>query len=209
MVDLRGELIDFASEAVMLGLGTLLPHISVNMLEFPAISTQFFELLELVVTSYPERFAKLDDSTRDNMWKAVAFSFDSPNNKLVRAGLTVLDSVTKHHIKSNGETAFGPRVVGFQRKLMEMLLLENTASSILEPIADALLVVIVANQQSFKSICDGFISQQTNPEILQRLCECFQNLLSLHLKIDRQTRAKFRQCVAKFVSNVRGLIQCK
>jgi hypothetical protein len=60
------------------------------------------------------------------------------------------------------ESPFGPDLSKFQSILLHMVLLEQVSSELLEPVADALLPLIVASPQTYNANATQFIQAQLN-----------------------------------------------
>lgn len=155
------------------------------------------------------------------LWAAGAI-----DSTTARLALQSLQALATHHVTtirsniSSGPGPFGQVVLAQQlfplamRRLLEMILFPMSCEygvtmDRIDACANALITLITADVDSFKSCVNMLISQQP-PQYQQQLLACFEQLISANgvdvLKIDRRNRLIFAKNMREFITTVRGLL---
>lgn len=88
------------AEAVLTGLGLLLPHVSGDALRVPAVSVSFFQLLAAAVAAHSATFARVDDAARGGMVAALEAAARHPSPDTSSAGLEAVRALGEFHCRS-------------------------------------------------------------------------------------------------------------
>lgn len=216
------EEIDFACDCVLMGLGFLIPNLSQNILQYPTICHRFFELFFDTIICYPEKLATLGNDFHSRLNDCIRFAMQHQETTIVRRALEAISAIGGHHIKSRGKSPFGGVLCSLTPDIWKKITMENTSETILGPASDAMLMILIIDQQLFQKLANDFISGVSEAATRDRLIKSMQTLvggtielcvfankhgstLQNNLKAKREWRAK----VTQFANEIRSFMIVK
>lgn len=98
----------------MVGLNIVVPLMTADLLEFPKVCNQYFELLAHVLEVYPERVAVLSDIIFQQIMRSLEFGLGHRDDRVVRLTLEALSGLMLFHCKEHlaGKKGLTARSIG-------------------------------------------------------------------------------------------------
>ncbi|VFQ63871.1 unnamed protein product [Cuscuta campestris] len=232
------DLIDFSSEAietqgtnisqvVYTGLHIVTPLISMDLLKYPKLCHDYFSLLSHMLGVYPEMAAQLNNEAFAHIVGTLDFGLHHQDVEAVDMSLQAVNALASYHYKERGagKIGLGSRAAAstdsagnlqegilsnFLRSLLQFLLFEDYSNDIVGSAADALLPLILCEQDLYQRLGHELIERQANPTFKLRLTNAFQSLTSsngISSTLDRLNYQKFRKNLRAFLIEVRGFLR--
>ncbi|CAH9110170.1 unnamed protein product [Cuscuta epithymum] len=234
------DLVDFSSEpiethgtnisqVVYTGLHIVTPLISLDLLKYPKLCHDYFSLLSHMLEVYPEMAAQLNNEAFVHIIGTLDFGLHHQDVEVVDMCLQAVNSLASYHYKERGagKVGLGSRATAstdsagnlqegvlsnFLRSLLQFLLLEDYSNDVIASAADALLPLILCEQDLYQWLGHELIERQTNPTFKSRLANAFQSLTSsnnISFTLDRLNYKKFRKNLRDFLIEVCGFLRTK
>ncbi|VFQ81253.1 unnamed protein product [Cuscuta campestris] len=232
------DLIDFSSEAietqgtnisqvVYTGLHIVTPLISMDLLKYPKLCHDYFSLLSHMLGVYPEMAAQLNNEAFAHIVGTLDFGLHHQDVEAVDMSLQAVNALASYHYKERGagKIGLGSRASAstdsagnlqegilskFLRSLLQFLLFEDYSDDSVSSAADALLPLILCEQDLYQRLGHELIERQANPTFKLRLTNAFQSLTSsngISSTLDRLNYQKFRKNLRAFLIEVRGFLR--
>mmetsp|Transcript_17609 Transcript_17609/g.34388 ORF Transcript_17609/g.34388 Transcript_17609/m.34388 type:complete len:223 (-) Transcript_17609:183-851(-) len=218
-----------AGNAVFSGLAMLLPYLNQEFLGYPAVSSTVFALLRNAITAHHTHFTQLPHQAQQALLNAVRLAIGHHSRDVSSAGIEALAAVAKLQLQAKN-SVFLQELRPFQEALFNLLLFEQISPGVLDSVADALFLLILADKDLYINNVRGFIAAQQQQLLQQlqlqsdkvsadqvqqhnqRLVDGFRTLMEdngLTTEITRANTQKFRTNVRKFTQNIRSFLQQK
>lgn len=207
----------YPTEFVLSTLNMLLPNFSTDLLLYPVVIKNYFEILEVIITVQPEKFATMEPSARATMVESAKFAAKSKSEEeVVILGLNIIKLIGQFHFESlnlpgRPASPFAADLVPMQQLLFKLLLFEPWFSpSLLRPLSDALLPLMILQPQSYQHMASDVLNQGAG-DVRDQLKQGFQDLIQNGLQGDLSARnfECFYSNVLHFVQKVRVILQSK
>ncbi|GAX80807.1 hypothetical protein CEUSTIGMA_g8243.t1 [Chlamydomonas eustigma] len=232
------------AQVVLLGLNIVLPLLSVELLKFPKLCHLYFQLLSYMLEVYAPQVASLPTENFGMLMQSLEFGMQHADPLVVQASLEGLAGIARHqheavqlglpgfgaHRTASGQAA----TARFLELLLRRLLIEELPTDLIELAADALLPLIITEEETFRSFCNSLASALPDPALGSRVFQVQARLLPDNVRkagqegvvqssassgilngavsspgLSRQTRRLFRQALSGVVVEVRGLISTR
>ncbi|GMP21962.1 hypothetical protein CsSME_00000164 [Camellia sinensis var. sinensis] len=234
------DLVDFSSDSietqgtnisqvVYFGLHIVTPLISLDMLKYPKLCHDYFSLLSHMLEVYPEMVAQLNSEAFGHVLGTLDFGLHHQDMEVVDMCLRSLKALASYHYKEigAGKVGLGSQATcykdpdgrlqdgilsRFLRLLLQFLLFEDYSTDLISAAADALLPLILCEQELYQRLGNEVIERQGNPTFRSRLANALQSLTSLNnlsSTLDRLNYQKFRKNLHNFLIEVRGFLRTK
>ncbi|KAJ4968652.1 hypothetical protein NE237_015353 [Protea cynaroides] len=232
------DLVDFSSDSseaertdiaqvVYLGLHIVTPLISLELLKYPKLCRDYFELLSHMLEVYPEKVAQLNNEAFAHIVGTLDFGIHHQDTEIVNMCLRALNVLASYHYKERGagKEGLGSHAAGmmdqggkwqegilsrFLQALLQLLLFEDYSTELVSSAADALFPLILCEQGLYQRLGHELIERQMNPQLKSRLANALQCLTSsneLSSTLDRINSQKFRKNLYAFLGEVRGFLR--
>lgn len=215
------------SQVVYMGLHIVTPLISLELLKYPKLCHDYFSLLSHMLEVYPEMIAQLSNEALDRIIGTLDFGLHHQDVEVVDFCLRALKALASYHYKEIGAGKVGlgsyatnhsgPSgnnqegiLIRFLRSLLQILLFEDYSTDLVSSAADALLPLILCEQNQYQRLGNELIERQANLEFRSRLTNALQSLTSannLQSTLDRTNHQKFRKNLHSFLTEVRGFLR--
>uniref|UniRef100_A0A1D1XQV5 Exportin-4 n=1 Tax=Anthurium amnicola TaxID=1678845 RepID=A0A1D1XQV5_9ARAE len=217
------------AEVVFLGLHIVTPLISLDLLKYPKLCKNYFELLSHMLEVYLEKFAQLNMEAFKHVVETLDFGIHQQDTDAVDMCLRAVNALASHHYKerTKGNEGLGAYAMGvygpdgkwqegflgyFLQLLLQLLLFEDFSMELAGSVADALLPLVLCEQDLYQRLVQELIERQPNPALKSRLANALKSLTNsnqLSPSLDRVNRQRFRKNVSKFLINVSGFLRIK
>ncbi|GAB2246564.1 hypothetical protein Droror1_Dr00002057 [Drosera rotundifolia] len=215
------------SQVVYAGLHIITPLISVDLLKYPKLCSEYFSLLSHMLEVNPKMIAQLNGDAVACILTTLDFGLQHHDPDVVDKCLQSLKALASFHYKdtSGGGNGLGSHASGFMDSsgmlhegifkhffpsLLQFLLFKDYSPDLVSAAADALLPVILCEQGLYQSLGNLLIERQMNPEYKSRLANALQSLTSsnqLSSSLDRINYQRFRKNLLSFLVEVRGFLR--
>jgi hypothetical protein len=214
--------IDIA-HVVFTGLNTVIPLITDELLQFPKLCRQYFELLAYMLEAYPKKVAELPANLFGTLMFTLEFGLKHANETVSKESMTALSALATFQCNSakvNGPglgAHMAPNAEGLSilahlmRLLLQRLIYEEAVFDLVDEAADALLPIILYERQAFETIAASLVAAvAADPRSMELVQNAFVALTSangLTAGVDRMNKRRFRRNLADFLTIIRGVIR--
>ncbi|WOL04284.1 exportin-4 isoform X1 [Canna indica] len=230
------DLVDFSSdsnevgstdiaEVIYVGLHIVTPLISLELLKYPKLSCDYFALVSHLLEVYPEKVAQLNKESFAHIIRTLDFGFQHQDADIVDKCLRAVNALASYQYKEKtaGKEGLGANAMSseesngefqesilryFLRLLLQLLLFHDFRMELAGSAADALLPLLLCEQDMYQRLVQEFLDKQSNPAIKTRLASAFSALTStnqLSSSLDRPNRFKFRKNLQIFLTETSGI----
>ncbi|KAK3043139.1 hypothetical protein RJ639_000028, partial [Escallonia herrerae] len=212
---------------VYLGLHIVSPLITLDMLKYPKLCHDYFYLLSHMLEVYPEMILQLNHEALAHVLGNLDFGLHHQDAEVVDMCLRALKALASYHYKEISASKVGLGLHAtvykdpdgnlqdgilsrFLRSLLQFLLFDDYSTDLVSAAADALLPLILCEQDLYQRLGNELIERQGNPAFRSRLVNALQLLTSsnnVSSKLDRPNYQKFRKNLQSFLIEVRGFLR--
>ncbi|KAK2968305.1 hypothetical protein RJ640_016237 [Escallonia rubra] len=212
---------------VYLGLHIVSPLITLDMLKYPKLCHDYFYLLSHMLEVYPEMIVQLNHEALAHVLGNLDFGLHHQDAEVVDMCLRALKALASYHYKeiSASKVGLGLHATAYKdpdgnlqdgilsrflRSLLQFLLFDDYSTDLVSAAADALLPLILCEQDLYQKLGNELIERQGNPAFRSRLVNALQLLTSsnnVSSKLDRPNYQKFRKNLQSFLIEVRGFLR--
>lgn len=234
------DLVDFSSssdelespdiaEVIYVGLHIVTPLISLELLKYPKLSRDYFALVSHMLEVYPEKVARLNKEAFAHIIGTLDFGIRHQDTEVVEKCLRAVNALASYHYKERnaGNEGLGAQATGshgsngklqdsilshFLRLLLQLLLFEDFRMDLSGSAADALLPLLLCEQDLYQRLVQELLEREPNPTLKTRLASAFHSLTSsnqLSSSLDRPNRHRFRKNLHGFLTEVSGFMRIK
>lgn len=211
------------AHVVFTGLNTVIPLITDELLKFPKLCKQYFELLAYMLEAYPKKVAQLDGSMFATLMSTLEFGLKHANEIVSKESMTALGALATFQCNSAKASAPGlgahmaPNAEGLSilghlmRVLFQRLVFEEAVFDLVDEAADALLPIILYERQAYESLAQTLMaSVSADARSVELMSNAFTQLTSangLTQGVDRMNKRRFRRNLAEFLTVTRGVVR--
>ncbi|ESO89303.1 hypothetical protein LOTGIDRAFT_106479, partial [Lottia gigantea] len=200
------------ADVVMYGLNIVIPIMSLELLKFPTLCSQYFKLLTFLSDVHPEKFTTLPENLFKSLVTSIEHGLTAFGSDITKMCLEIITSLASHVFDSNftGSTLH-TAMSHFLKIVFHMLLLESFDMDLIETASTALFCLICCHQDQYKELVNQLLQSQLEDQYKQRLLVAFNNLTpsTLTMTINRQSKIAFMHNFDQFLVNVRGFLCVK
>lgn len=214
------------ADVVFAGLSDVIPLMTESLLQYPALSKQYFALVTYMIDVYAEKLAGLDDRLFSMLLQSLLVGLRYVEFDVARYSFQAVGELAAFHLKAQLKQEPGLQrhreahldlFTHFIRVILRMALFENYHPEILDGCAGALYPLILIERERYFTIAEELRMEQSDPVVQQRLLLAFQALTSfikpedlvMGTAMTRKLRNTFKSHLVRFVADVRGFIQVR
>eukprot|EP00116_Pleurobrachia_bachei_P007897 sb/3468159/ len=173
---------DSSSKLVLIGLDIIVPHIDVELLKFPKLSSEFFKLITFICEVYPEKVTNLPENVVDQIILMLKVGLNNYNDDITFYIFNAVSALAIHSA-ANG---------GFQRKIGAIVKDDPSDDpNILKPSAG-----------EYMSVVNEIVTQQENSTSQECLKNAFSTLIPNTPNLSRRDKEQFSKVFENFAINV-------
>lgn len=228
------DLVDFSpdetgspdiAEVIFVGLLIVSPLISSDLLRFPKLSSCYFRLVSHMLEVYPEKVALLPKEAFAQVTAALDFGIQHQDIDAVDMCLRAINALASYHYREQavGKEGLAAHIGDsqgsngrlqenilshFLRLLLQIILHEDFRLELTGSAADALLPLVLCQQDQYQRLVQEFLEKQTIQYLRTKLANAFYSLTSsnkLSSALDRPNRHRFRNNFHQFLTVISGL----
>lgn len=200
-----------AADVSLFGLNFIMPLITVDLLKYPALCSQYYRLIVLINDIYPEKICSLPESLLHQLLESVKLGLSQFGSTVVQACLDFIQGMAAYAFRhSMQNTRFCQALLPFLPLLLDMTLSHQINSDMMSTASTCIYCLICCYNEQYQLYVQNLITSQTDPLIAERLATAFNNLTeNIALNCERQPKLKFRENFDKFIANVQGFLLTK
>jgi len=200
--------------ATFIGLEMVVPLLSTQLLSFPKLSQQYFNLIGHMCEVYPERVCHLPKDLFRMFVETLKFGVECDEFQNAGSSLEAIYHVVKAHLQDVSRGGQGLGLNGFMVKYFMEIIFHRTIfgnfhdTAFIEQASSALLVLMIAENTTFQEIGISIINTQVQEErraVLQATLNQLASSVTAHANLTRQSRRKFSSEFGRLVVDIRGI----
>ncbi|PNF16845.1 hypothetical protein B7P43_G16786 [Cryptotermes secundus] len=207
----EGEQTVTAGDVCLYGLNIIMPLMTVDLLKFPSLCTQYFKMITFVCEIYPDKVCQLPMGLLKNLLSSIELGLTTYGQDVIVLCSDFIQVLGTHIYRSNlqGSPVY-ETLRPLLKLLMNLILTHQINSDLLPNTSSALYVLICCYQDDYQHLVQGLLDSHQDQLVAERLAKAFTELTSnITLNIERQNRIKFRDSFDKFIVNVHGFLLIK
>ncbi|XP_046399517.1 exportin-4-like [Ischnura elegans] len=200
------------ADVILLGLSTLMPFVSPELLCFPSLCSRYFSVITFACEIFPGKMCSLPRSLSQPLLASVQLGLGgSYGTEAVSLCCDFIQVIGSHVFTSRlNEAPIYEDLRAFLKLFMSSILTQQFNSDLIPNASAAMYVLICCYQDDYQQMVQDLINSQTDPSVAQRLAGAFTDLTTgLVLNTERQNRLKFKDNFEKFITNVHGFLLVK
>ncbi|KAL3280017.1 hypothetical protein HHI36_017525 [Cryptolaemus montrouzieri] len=199
-----------ASDVSLFGLNFIMPLMTLDLLKYPSLCSQFYRLLVLIDDIFPEKICALPDDLRGQLMHSIKIGLTQFGNDITQSCLDFLHGLGSYIFKHMTYSAMYETLKPFLKILLDLTLSHQISSDLVSSASASIFALICCYQEEYKMIVQSFVQAQQDPLTADRLAAAFDTLTSgVELNCGRQSKLKFRSHFDKFISTVHGFLLVK
>lgn len=204
-----------AADISLLGLEFVMPLMTVDLLKYPHLCTQYYKLLVLINDIFPEKVCGLSQTMLSQMLGSIELALTYFGTDVVQAALDFIHGLVTYLYRAGPDIQGTACYIAAQRflPLLFRLTLEHQINTdMLEATSSAVYVLISCYRHSYDALVSEHIESHRvrDPAIANRLQEEFSKLTNgIPFTCDRAGKIKFRGPFKQFVLNVQAFLMLK
>ena len=215
----NSQQVDVAS-AIFIGLEMVIPLLSHELLNFPKLSQQYFNLIGHMCEVYSEKVCHFPKDLFAALVETLDFGVKGNDLQNIGSSLEAIYHLVKFHLQDISRGGQGlasnmfqgkwncTMITLFMKTIFHKLIYENYPSSLIEQSSSVLLVLMIAENKTFQEIGVSIINSQVQEDrraVLQTTLNQLASSMTVHADLSRQSRRKFSREFEKFVIEIRGI----
>lgn len=201
-----------AADVSLFGLNFILPLIKIELLMYPSLCSQYYQLIVLINDLYADKICNLPDEMLTQLLRSVELGLSSGfGSDIVQACLDFVQALATHiHRNSLQNSKVYQALMPFLKFLMDLTLSHDISSDMITSASVCIYSLICCYTQQYQSLVQNLIQSQSDPLVAERLAVAFTQLTNnVQLNCERQPKLKFRDNFDKFIANVHGFLLVK
>lgn len=209
------------TDMVFFGLQQILPLMTKGLLQFPTLSSQFFELASFMMDTYPDKVCLLPYELFDALMQSLMFGMSHNDVNVAKCSLLGLASIVKEQIGSqslNAHLLHHPDIfTKLSKRLLTEVIFQNTVLDRVEATGAALLPLAAVNINQFAAVVQELSSHVQDEQQRARLQAAFTKLIQPEIMAKvletgyagRINRMQFKEKFEEFVEEVHSFLVLK
>jgi hypothetical protein len=209
------------TDMIFFGLQQILPLVTQGLLNFPTLCTQFFELLFVMMDTYPHKVCTLPHGLFDSLLETLLFGMKHNDTNVAKNSLDGISSIAKEHLKTNilqpHLTQHPDLLDKCSKRLLSEVVFQNVVMDRVDAAGLAMLHLVAIDLNRFANVMQELLGQTIDDQQRNRLLAAFQKLIpkeGLTKAGDRgyegrMVRTRFKASFAEFVAEVHAFLVLK
>ncbi|KXZ75751.1 exportin-4 [Tribolium castaneum] len=200
-----------ASDVSLFGLNFIMPLMTLDLLKYPSLCSQYYRLLVLINDIYPEKICNLPPTLFQQLLSSIELGLTQFSSDIAQACLDFIQGMTWYFFRNSlQQNPFCQAMKPFLKMLLDLTLSHQINSDLMSSASTCIYALICCYEEEYTILVDGLIKSQADPLIADRLAAAFHNLtLNVAMIGGRQPKLKFRDNFDKFIANVQGFLLVK
>lgn len=200
-----------AADVSLFGLNFIMPLMSVDLLKYPTLCTQYYRLIVLINDIYPEKICNLPEHLLTQLLRSVELGLTQFGSTIVQACLDFIQGMATYIYRhSMQNTGFYQALMPFLNILWDMILSHQINSDMMSTASTCVYSLICCYPAQYDMYVQRLVQTQSDPMVAERLATAFRQLMeNIVMNCERQPKLKFRDNFDKFIANVHGFLLVK
>ncbi|XP_029049144.1 exportin-4-like [Osmia bicornis bicornis] len=200
-----------AVDAFLCGLSMLVPTMTIDLLKFPLLCSQYFKMITVLCELSPEKVLNLSPELLQPLLASVELGLFSFCHVVSTICCNIIEILAIQIYKdiSNGR----PRsqiMIPFLNVLITVVWSQEINSNLISSVDMPLYYLICCYQDEYQQVVQNILSTQTDQEIAERLSAAFRRLTSnIKWDTDHLSKNRFKKNFDRFITDVRGFLMVK
>lgn len=197
------------------GLDIIMPMMTTNVLQFPSLCVQYFNMISYACSMFPKEMSTLPTKQMQELLASVESGLYAFGREVTSLCCDVIQALARHIYMEMAKGQPRNDVMAPFLNLLIGLVLSHQLDSSLIPLSGATIYYLICCYQGqYHQYVQSILSSQTDQQIVQRLMCAFKQLIAnVDLDTDpikeRVQKQKFRCNFDKFVVSVQGFLMVK
>uniref|UniRef100_A0A146LH98 Exportin-4 n=1 Tax=Lygus hesperus TaxID=30085 RepID=A0A146LH98_LYGHE len=196
-----------AADVCLYGLRIIMPLMTVDLLKFPSLCTQYYKMISFICGLYPEKIIALDMDLLNSIFSTIQLGLHSFGRDVIPFCCTCISRLGTHVYEAGQQNNFRA-LSPFLGLLMDLVLCRQVNSELYSNFGSALFILMCCYLDEYKGVIQRWISLQTDPVVAERLATAFNSLTTDVVLIPRN-KLNFETVFHQFVANVQGFLLVK
>lgn len=200
-----------AADVCIYGLNFIMPLMTLELLKYPQLCTQYFRMITFICEFYPDKVCELQTDLLSKLLQSIQLGLTNFGSDVVTWSLEAIQLLaTNIYKRSLQSSQMYIVLLPFLKLLIDLILSHQLPNDVSTHASLSLYSLICIYPEQYAGIVQNLIRLQEDPQIAERLANAFNDLtMGLKLNCERQSRMKFRDKFDKFIVNVHGFLLIK
>jgi hypothetical protein len=200
-----------ASDVSLFGLNFIMPLMTVDLLKYPSLCSQYYRLLVLINDIYPEKICNLPQNLFQQLLSSIELGLTQFGSDIAQASLDFIQGMASYFFRNSlQQSAICQAMKPFLKMLLDLTLSHQINSDLMSSASTCIYALMCCYEEEYKMLVERLIKSQSDPLVADRLAAAFHNLtLNVAMSGERQPKLKFRDNFDKFIANVQGFLLVK
>ena len=211
------------AQVVFIGLNTVIPLITDELLTFPKLCHQYFALLAHMLEAYPAKVAALPPDMFNSLMGTLEFGLKHADVEVARESLAAAGAMGsfQHHASVDGRPGLGDHnaraggdfgiLARLMRTTLSRMIFEDAGMDLVDAAADALLPLMLVERAAFEGVAGELLAKLEGDAGAQaRVVGALRELTTgngLTDRVDRANKRRFRRNMSTFLTETRSFVR--
>ena len=213
------------AQVVFIGLNTVIPLITDELLTFPKLCHQYFALLAHMLEAYPAKVAALPPDMFNSLMGTLEFGLKHADVEVARESLAAAGAMGsfQHHASVDGRAGLGDHnflsassgegtiLARLMRTTLSRMIFEDAGMDLVDAAADALLPLMLVERAAFEGVAGELLAKLEGDAGAQaRVVGALRELTTgngLTDRVDRANKRRFRRNMSTFLTETRSFVR--
>lgn len=200
-----------AADVVLYGLNFIMPLMTIDLLKYPALCTQYYKMITFVNEIYPQKVTQLPEDLFQKLIASIELGFTHFSSDILMLCLDFVQDLAIHiHQNEGQDSRVYQTVMPMLKILMDLILSHQINSDMTTAASTTIFSLICCYKEQYQAYVQNLIQTQSDPAVQERLANAFTELTrDIELKPERLCKLKFREKFDNFIVNVHGFLLVK
>lgn len=200
-----------AADVCLYGLNFIMPLMTIDLLKYPALCSQYYKMITFVSEIYPQKIAQLPDDLLKKLVASIELGLTHFGSDVLMSCLDFIQVLASHvHTNDLKSTPTYQILLPLLKLLLDLILSNQINSNMFTAASTSLFALICCYSEQYQMYVQNLIQSQTDAVVADRLASAFTELTSnIELKPERLSKLKFREKFDHFIVNVHGFLLIK
>ena len=214
------------AQVVFIGLNTVIPLITDELLTFPKLCHQYFTLLAHMLEAYPAKVAALPPDMFTSLMGTLEFGLKHEDVEVAGESLSAAGAIGsfQHHSLVDGRPGLGVHnapdpsreggcgiLAHLMRTVLRRMIFEDASMDLVDAAADALLPLMLVERTAFEGVAGELLATlEGDAGARNHVMGALRELTAgngLTDRVDRANKRRFRRNVSTFLTETRSFVR--
>eukprot|EP01028_Stygiella_incarcerata_P000998 TRINITY_DN1159_c0_g1_i2.p1 TRINITY_DN1159_c0_g1~~TRINITY_DN1159_c0_g1_i2.p1 ORF type:complete len:983 (-),score=217.70 TRINITY_DN1159_c0_g1_i2:2005-4953(-) len=206
---------------VLSGLTFILPMMTIEMLEFPALSGSLFELISSCIQNMAQQISEMDSELFETLLNIVQFGFRNVDPSISKNTFECAFELARYHYESimaggeglRSQLEQNPSIFSSMlHNVLQTVFLEDLDSSVLNEAADALFALTLVEYDVFETIVHQLVESHRDTQVHDRIQEVLDGMFTSHglqRTLEKSNLIQFHENIQQYLPAIHSLLRTK